>query len=403
MPSWAGYGHEGLSEMSGATAIDEDAFEGWNGMLDALSPVKVKLNVLLIAIPITLYSEYVLHNPVMTFLSSMVAIMPLAFLMGKATEEIALRTSESIGGLLNATFGNAAEMIIAGMAIFAAASLAEEGDFAASEDMIDIVRASLVGSILGNLLLVLGLAFVWGGIHHKEQSFSPTAVGANGSLLLLAVVTLTMPTAYIFAVKGEVTEESILNLSHVAAIILIALYGLFLLFQLRTHQELFATDGKHHHDDPLMSYREAIVLLILATVVLGWMAEILVHSISKGASELGLKPLFIGVILLPFFGNAAEHFTAVTVAKRNKMDLSFAIAVGSSTQIAVFVAPVMVLIAWIVGVDLGFNFGVFETIAVFLSVLIANTIASDGKSNWLEGTMLLGTYAIMGAAFYLHP
>ena len=403
MPSWAGYGHEGLSEMSGATAIDEDAFEGWNGMLDALSPVKVKLNVLLIAIPITLYSEYVLHNPVMTFLASMVAIMPLAFLMGKATEEIALRTSESIGGLLNATFGNAAEMIIAGMAIFAAASLAEEGDFAASEDMIDIVRASLVGSILGNLLLVLGLAFVWGGIHHKEQSFSPTAVGANGSLLLLAVVTLTMPTAYIFAVKGDVTEESILNLSHVAAIILIALYGLFLLFQLRTHQELFATDGKHHHDDPLMSYREAIVLLVLATVVLGWMAEILVHSISKGASELGLKPLFIGVILLPFFGNAAEHFTAVTVAKRNKMDLSFAIAVGSSTQIAVFVAPVMVLIAWIVGVDLGFNFGVFETIAVFLSVLIANTIASDGKSNWLEGTMLLGTYAIMGAAFYLHP
>tara|TARA_B100000700_G_C15021647_1_gene846029 strand:- start:789 stop:2000 length:1212 start_codon:yes stop_codon:yes gene_type:complete len=403
MPSWAGYGHEGLSEMSGATTIDEDAFEGWNGMLDALSPVKVKLNVLLIAIPITLYSEYVLHNPVMTFLASMVAIMPLAFLMGKATEEIALRTSESIGGLLNATFGNAAEMIIAGMAIFAAASLAEEGDFAASEDMIDIVRASLVGSILGNLLLVLGLAFVWGGIHHKEQSFSPTAVGANGSLLLLAVVTLTMPTAYIFAVKGDITEESILNLSHVAAIILIALYGLFLLFQLRTHQELFATDGKHHHDDPLMSYREAIVLLILATVVLGWMAEILVHSISKGASELGLKPLFIGVILLPFFGNAAEHFTAVTVAKRNKMDLSFAIAVGSSTQIAVFVAPVMVLIAWIVGVDLGFNFGVFETIAVFLSVLIANTIASDGKSNWLEGTMLLGTYAIMGAAFYLHP
>ncbi len=392
-----------MSEMSDATTIDEDAFEGWAGMLDAISPVKVKLNVLLIAIPITLYSEYVLHNAVMTFIASMVAIMPLAFLMGKATEEIALRTSESIGGLLNATFGNAAEMIIAVMAIFAAASLAEEGDFVASEDMVDIVRASLVGSILGNLLLVLGLAFVWGGIHHKEQSFSPTAVGANGSLLLLAVVTLTMPTAYVFAVKGDVSEASILNLSHVAAIILIALYGLFLLFQLRTHQDLFATDGKHHHDDPLMSYREAVVLLIIATIVLGWMAEILVHSISKGASELGLKPLFIGVILLPFFGNAAEHFTAVTVAKRNKMDLSFAIAVGSSTQIAVFVAPVMVLIAWIVGVDLGFNFGVFETIAVFLSVLIANTIASDGKSNWLEGTMLLGTYAIMGAAFYLHP
>ena len=402
MASWTGYGQEGLSDMSEETTIDEDAFEGWNGMLDALNPAKVKLNVFLLAIPITLYSAYVSHNAVMTFIASMIAIMPLAFLMGKATEEIALRTSESIGGLLNATFGNAAEMIIAGMAIFAAASLAEAGDTTASEEMVQIVRASLVGSILGNLLLVLGLAFVWGGIHHKEQSFSPTAVGANGSLLLLAVITLTMPTAYVFAV-GDTSDAAKLNLSHVAAIILIALYGLFLLFQLRTHQELFATDGKHHHDDAKMSYKEAIVLLIIATIVLGWMAEILVHSISEGADELGLKPLFIGVILLPFFGNAAEHFTAVTVAKRDKMDLSFAIAVGSSTQIAVFVAPVMILIAWVVGVDLDFDFGVFETIAVFLSVLIANTIASDGKSNWLEGAMLLGTYAIMGAAFYLHP
>ena len=402
MASWTGYGQGGLSDMSEEMTIDEDAFEGWNGMLDALNPAKVKLNVLLLAIPITLYSAYFSHNAVMTFIASMIAIMPLAFLMGKATEEIALRTSESIGGLLNATFGNAAEMIIAGMAIFAAASLAEAGDTTASEEMVQIVRASLVGSILGNLLLVLGLAFVWGGIHHKEQSFSPTAVGANGSLLLLAVITLTMPTAYVFAV-GDASDSAKLNLSHVAAIILIGLYGLFLLFQLRTHQELFATDGKHHHDDAKMSYKEAIVLLIIATIVLGWMAEILVHSISEGADELGLKPLFIGVILLPFFGNAAEHFTAVTVAKRDKMDLSFAIAVGSSTQIAVFVAPMMILIAWFMGVNLDFDFGPFETIAVFLSVLIANTIAADGKSNWLEGAMLLGTYAIMAAAFYLHP
>ena len=211
-----------------------------------------------------------------------------------------------------------------------------------------------------------------------------------------------MPTAYTFAVGGE-SANAQLNLSHVAAIILIALYGLFLLFQLRTHHELFVTDGTHGHDEAKMSLREAIALLVGATLILGWMAEILVHSISEGADELGLKPLFIGVILLPFFGNAAEHFTAVTVAKRDKMDLSFAIAVGSSTQIAVFVAPLMVLIAWIVGGDLSFEFGSFETIAVFLSVLIANSIAADGKSNWLEGAMLLGTYAIMAAAFFLHP
>ena len=180
--------------MSGEAGTDGQGGEGWAGMLDAINPVKVKLNVLLIAIPITLYVAYVAHDPMLAFVFSMVAIMPLAFLMGQATEQIALRTSESVGGLLNATFGNAAEMIIAGMAIFAAAEAYKNNDISAGDDMVQIVRASLIGSILGNLLLVMGLAFVWGGIHHKEQRFSTTAVGANGSLLLLAVITLTMPT-----------------------------------------------------------------------------------------------------------------------------------------------------------------------------------------------------------------
>lgn len=400
MPSWAGYVHVGLIEMTEDT-MPEQEFEGWNGMIAAINPVKVKLNVLLLAIPITLYAAYIKHDPVMTFLASMVAIMPLAFLMGQATEQIALRTSESVGGLLNATFGNAAEMIIAGMAIFAAAEAYGNNDMAAGDDMVQIVQASLIGSILGNLLLVMGLAFVWGGIHHKVQSFSPTAVGANGSLLLLAVITLTLPTAYGFLPDESQKADALIDLSHAAAIILIALYGLFLLFQLRTHQELFATDAAHGHEDPAMSQREAIVLLVGSTIILGWMAEILVHSVAEGGESLGLEPLFIGVILLPFFGNAAEHFTAVTVAKRDKMDLSFSIAVGSSTQIAVFVAPLMILLAWLVDVPLTFEFGLFETIAVFLSVLIANSIASDGQSNWLEGAMLLGTYAIMAISFLL--
>ncbi len=402
MPSWIGCDRVELSVMSEGESIDEDAFEGWTGLLDAINPTKGKLNILLLAIPLTLYAAYVEHNPAMAFIASMVAIMPLAFLMGQATEEISLRTGQSIGGLLNATFGNAAEMIIAGMAIFAAAEAysvcgGEFTDCKEAMDMVLIVKTSLIGSIIGNLLLVLGLAFVWGGIHHHEQSFSPAAVGANGSLLLLAVITLTMPTA--FGIQGD-DGGGVINLSHAAALILIVLYGLFLLFQLRTHQELFATDVAHEDEHANMSKREAIALLIGATVLLGWMAEILVHSVTEAAESLSLSPLFIGVILLPFFGNAAEHFTAVTVAKRDKMDLSFAIAVGSSTQIAVFVAPLMVLIAWIVGVPLDFNFGMFETIAVFLSVLIANAIASDGKSNWLEGAMLLGTYAIMAVAFF---
>ena len=389
--------------MSEGSGIDEDSFEGWNGLLNAINPMKGKLNFLLLAIPVTVYASYIQHNAAMAFISSMIAIMPLAFLMGQATEEIALRTGQSVGGLLNATFGNAAEMIIAGMAIFAAAEAHSVcgGSFENCQDAMDmvlIVKTSLIGSIIGNLLLVLGLAFVWGGIHHHEQSFSPAAVGANGSLLLLAVITLTMPTA--FGINGDDGGGGVINLSHAAALILLLIYGLFLLFQLRTHQDLFATDAGHEHEHANMSKKEAIVLLIGATVILGWMAEILVHSVSDAGKSLNLSPLFIGVILLPFFGNAAEHFTAVIVAKRNKMDLSFAIAVGSSTQIAVFVAPLMVIIAWIVGVPLDFNFGMFETIAVFLSVLIANAIASDGKSNWLEGAMLLGTYAIMAVAFF---
>ena len=379
-------------------------FDAWKGLGAALDPRKGKLNLLLLAVPVAIYAEFVAHDPVMAFVASMIAIMPLAFLMGQATEEIALRTSESVGGLLNATFGNMAELIIASIAIFAAGKAYRDGDIEAGDVMVDVVRASLIGSILGNLLLVLGLAIVWGGVHHKVQSFSPTAVGANGSLLLLAVITLTIPTAFVLTTKDtDSAAASVLTLSHAAAFILIALYGLFLLFQLRTHHDLFATDGVHEEEESHMSKREATVLLIGATVMVAWMAEILVSSISEGAEALDLSPLFIGVILLPLFGNAAEHFTAVSVAAKDKMDLSFAIAVGSSTQIAVFVAPLMVLLAWTQGVDLTFEFGLFETIAVFLAVLITNAIAADGKSNWLEGAMLLGTYAILGIAFFLIP
>lgn len=391
--------------MSDEEAFVGAEFDGWKGLVRAFDPRISKLNILLLAVPLTLYVTYVAHDAALSFVFSMIAIMPLAFLMGQATEEIALRTGEALGGLLNATFGNAAEMIIAGIAIFAAAEAYSNGEMSAGDEMVQVVRASLIGSILGNLLLVLGLAFVWGGIHHKVQEFSPTAVGANSSLLLLSVITLTVPTAYVLTSDGDTAVAGVLDLSHAAAIILILLYALFLVFQLRTHHDLFATEGGHGHGEEgsHMSRREAAALLVISTVMVAWMAEILVHSIAEGAAAFGLGPLFIGVILVPLFGNAAEHFTAVSVASKNKMDLSFAIAVGSSTQIAVFVAPLMVLLAWMKGVDLTFEFGLFETIAVFLAVLITNSIAVDGKSNWLEGAMLLGTYAILGVAFYLHP
>ena len=378
--------------------------DGHINWVHAMDPRVTKLNILLLALPATCYYAYVEHDESMAFFSSLVAIMPLAFLMGRATEEIALRTSESLGGLLNATFGNAAEMIIAFLAIYAAsqADLTTAVGTATESTMIHLVQASLIGSILGNLLLVMGLAFVWGGVHHSEQRFSETQVSSNGSLLLLAMIVLIIPAVFNSTVGGQEGADGVTNLSHIAAIVLLMMYGLFLFFQFRTHVELFATES-HDHEDPEMSQRDAIILLVVATVLVSWMAEILVHSVEAASKEMGLPHLFIGVILLPLFGNAAEHFTAVSVAAKDKMDLSFAISMGSSTQIAVFVAPLMIVIAWMLGVPLTFEFGMLETVSAFLAVLIVNIIASDGKSNWLEGALLLGAYVVLGAAFLFHP
>jgi Ca2+:H+ antiporter len=383
-------------------AVDGNAVAtelGWEGVIELIDPRQSKLSLMLVFIPLAIYFSIFSHNAPMAFATSIAAIMPLAYLMGEATEQIALKTNDSIGGLLNATFGNAAEMIIAIFAVMAAATAIKEGDAETAATMINVVQASLIGSILGNLLLVLGIAFVWGGIHHKVQEFSGTQVGANGSLLFLAVIALILPTAYGFTGNGH--EEAIVTLSRITAVILLIMYGLFLLFQFRTHTELFATDGDHD-EEPVMGRHQAMTLLIGATIMVAWMAEIMVHSIQSAADEWGLPTLFIGVILLPLFGNAAEHFTAVSVAGKNKMDLAFSIAVGSSTQIAVFVAPAMVMLAWIINVPLTFQFGLFETLATFLAVLITNAIASDGKSNWLEGSMLLATYAILAVAFFLY-
>ncbi len=377
-----------------------DTEAGHVSVLGAFSPAENKLNILLLAVPVTCYFAYIEHNESMAFFASLVAIMPLAFLMGRATEEIALYTSESLGGLLNATFGNAAEMIIALLAIYAASQAASGSD--TETLMVGLVQASLIGSILGNLLLVMGLAFLWGGINYSQQKFSDSQVSSNGSLMLLAMIVLIIPTVFNSTVGGTEGEEGVEQLSHIAAIVLLLLYGLFLYFQFKSHVDLFATET-HHHEAPEMTKKDAIILLVVATILVSWMAEILVHSVEYAADDMGLPHLFIGVILLPLFGNAAEHFTAVVVAGKDKMDLSFAISMGSSTQIAVFVAPVMILVAWAMNVPLTFEFGMLETVAAFLSVLIVNVIAADGKSNWLEGALLLGTYVVLGAAFLVHP
>jgi len=355
-----------------------------------LDPRRNKLNFALIFIPITVFFEYN-HLYGQAFIASMLAIMPLAYLMGKATEEISLRTSQSLGGLLNATFGNAVEIIIAILAIYSAYKNPD-----VTEIMIQIVQASLIGSILGNLLLVMGLAFVWGGVHYTTQKFSARASQINGSLLLLALAGMAIPEFYSSSTEGT----NIISLSHYTAILLLLVYILQLLFQFRTHTEIYAASS--HHDEIIeMSYRNAVILLVTSTIFVSWMAEILVGSISHAAEEYHLPTLFIGVILVPLFGNAAEHFTAVSVAGKNKMDLSVGIAIGSSIQIALFVAPLMVLIGWVLNVPMTLQFGSFETLVTFMTVLVVNFIIQDGESNWLEGAMLLITYGIIALAFLL--
>ena len=373
-------------------ALSEELTDEIEHLLASFDPRKNKLNVLLLAIPVALYANYT-HMGGLAFLFSMIAIMPLAFLMAKATEEIALRTGEAVGGLLNATFGNAVEMIIAGLALYAASQNDE-----IKETMITVTQASLIGSILGNLLLVFGLALLWGGLNHKVQNFNQETGQMNGSLLLLAIVALIIPSA-VHHSGGSLGDVE--KLSHYAAIVLLIIYGLALLFQLKTHVDVFATESGHGtHESPQMSIRDAWILLLLSTVLVGWMAHILVHSLEVAVEKWHLPELFIGVILLPFFGNAAEHFTAVLVAGKDKMDLSIAIAIGSSVQIALFVAPLMILFSWFLGVGLTLEFGLLETAATFISVLVANSIMSDGKSNWLEGVMLLACYIILALAFF---
>ena len=389
------------------SGTEKSTLNGISSIVAACDPRNSILNWLLIAVPIAFYAKIAHLDESIQFISSLIGIMPLAFLMGKATEEIATRTSESIGGLLNATFGNAAEIIIALVAVFAAANAFSDSNPELGNAMITLVKTSLIGSILGNLLLVMGLSFLWGGLRHKEQTFNPQAVGINTTLLLLSTICLILPTVFHIALSISGIEETeiisgVLMVSRLTAIVLMASYALLLFFQLKTHSDLMS-GSSHGHEEPTMELRDAGILLLLATLFVSLMAEIMVHSVEAAGEAIGLSAVFIGVILLPLFGNAAEHFTAVVVAGKNRMDLSIGIAVGSSVQIAAFVAPLVILVSWIVGLDLSFEFGLLETAACMLAVLIANSISRDGQSNWMEGAMLLATYIIIGLAFLFYP
>lgn len=315
--------------------------------------------------------------------------------MGAATEEIAVVVGPSLGGLLNATFGNATELIIALLALNAG--------------LINVVKSSLTGSIIGNLLLVMGLSMLLGGLKFKEQDFQPVIARMNASAMNLAVIAILIPTAVDFT-SPSIDEPTLQRLSIAVAIVLILVYILTLLFSMKTHAYLYevgVAEENNGHDTSEHEHNPNLILwtavLLGATLIVAVESEFLVGSLEVATQQLGLSELFTGVILLPIIGNAAEHATAVTVAMKNKMDLSLSVAVGSSLQIALFVAPILVLAGWIMGQPMDLDFNNFQLIAVVVAILIANSISSDGKSNWLEGTLLLATYTIIGLAFYFHP
>jgi Ca2+:H+ antiporter len=359
------------------------------------------ISVLLVFVPISIAGHFLHWSDPVVFVTAALAIIPLAAWMGTATEEIAVVMGPALGGLLNATFGNATELIIALVALNAG--------------LIDVVKASITGSIIGNLLLVMGFSMLLGGLKYKEQTFQPIVARVNASSLNLAVIALLLPTAVDYTSSG-IDTNAIQQLSIAVSIVLIGVYGLTLLFSMKTHTYLYDIDladldleelaesnlgGDCDHEKvnlPLW-----ISVLLGCTLLVAVESEFLVSTLEVATEQLGLTALFTGVILVPIVGNAAEHATAVTVAMKDKMDLSVSVALGSSLQIALFVAPVLVLAGYIMGKPMNLNFNPFELVAVAVSVLIANSISSDGRSNWLEGSLLLAAYVVLGFAFYFHP
>ncbi len=348
-------------------------------------------------IPAAIGLELAHADPVLVFGAAALGVIPCAAVMGEATEAIAAKSGPGIGGLLNVTFGNAPELIIA--------------FFALLEGLQEVVKASIVGSIIGNVLLVMGAAMVVGGWSRDKQTFSQTAANAQSAMLTLALAALVFPALFQLIHGGSlpgVGDEHVdfgsdlESLSLGVALVLLVSYAAGLWFSLKTHRAVFnpfgGEDEEEAHHWPV---RRAAIYLALAAVAVGVMSEILVGSISEASEDIGLSEFFVGVFVVAIVGNAAEHWVAVLVAAKDKMDLAVNIAIGSSAQIALFVAPVLVLLSFVVGDDpMALVFNGYELGALLFAVLIANLVTQDGESNWFEGVQLLSLYAVLGLVFY---
>jgi Ca2+:H+ antiporter len=352
------------------------------------------LYALLVLVPVVLVMEFAgVENHGLMFVLSALALVPLAAVLGSATERVAEFTGQKIGGLLNATLGNAAELIITIVAL--------------REGLINVVKASIAGSIIGNILVVLGAAIVVGGIKNGPQQFDVRIASTNATMMSMAVVVLMIPAVFALGADGmQVSHDDIVTLSDGVSIVLILLYGLYLaytVFAVRTNEALDTVD-EGLHKPPRRDLYVAVTMLAVSTIAIVVMSEILVGVIEPTAEDWGMSDLFVGVMLVPLVGNVAEHLVAVQMAWKNKMDLAIGIAAGSGLQIALFVAPVLVLVSQFVGPQpMSIVFNSYELAALVGGVLTMILVSIDGRTNWLEGAQLLSLYAVLAMAFWIVP
>lgn len=343
------------------------------------------LDVLLLLLPVSMALHWYGASPTLVFCTSGLAMVPLAAWMGRATEQLAEQAGEGVGGLLNATFGNAAELIIAVSGL--------------RQGLQGVIKASLTGSIIGNILLVLGGCMLAGGWKREKQTFNATAASAGASALTLAAIGLICPAAFTMLTHGQTGHDY--DLSMAISIVLLLTYGCSLLFSLKTHRHLYL--GKLLEADApmeLWGWPVALAVLGVATLGVASMSDLLVRSVEAATSALGLNDVFVGVVIISIIGNAAEHTTAITMAMKDRMDLSLGITLGSSTQIALFVAPVLVVISHFMQQRMDLAFTPAEVGAITLSVFIMGQMAQDGESNWWEGVQLLSVYVILAMVFF---
>ena len=352
-----------------------------------LTADRVFLALLVVSGPLAVASHFFFPGT-QTFVLCCVALVPLARLMGEATEVIAHQLGSALGGLMNASFGNAAELIIAIAAL--------------REGQTEVVKASITGAILGNLLLVLGMAVLAGGIKREKQTFNATAALSGAGMMFLAVTAMAIPDLFHVA-RGEAAEPVLGKMSVAVAIVLLVVYAASLVFALRTHAHLYAAEAEAEDELPDWSVKKAGVVLLLATVGVAVLAEFLIQALEPAIATFGFTHTFIGVVVIAIVGNAAEHSTAVLMAMKNKMDLAFNIAFESSKQIALFVAPVLVLASLFFSKRLTLEFSHMEVVGMAVGTGAATLIGLDGESNWLEGVMLLAVYAILAVAFFFIP